>query len=72
LTKLLNSNPKSIYTLKDVKTPISQCNFNYAIGPNSFDANLLLNCQTISEKYTEEIIEALNSYHLPSYLAMED
>jgi hypothetical protein len=49
-----------IFRLSDISEAIKSSNFNKGLGPHCFDDNILQSDQTLCEKVSYEIMNALN------------
>ncbi len=49
-----------IFRLSDISEAIKSCNFNKGLGPDCFDGNILHSDQTLCDKVSYEILDALN------------
>ena len=49
-----------IFRLADIAEAIKSCNFNKGLGPDCFDRNILQSDQTLCDKVSYEIMDALN------------
>jgi len=57
-----------IFRLADISEAIKSCNFNKGLGPDCFDGNILQSDQTLCDKVSYEIMDALNQGDIPEYL----
>jgi hypothetical protein len=49
-----------IFRLADISEAVKNCNFNKGLGPDCFDGNILQSDQTLCDKVSYEILDALN------------
>ncbi len=49
-----------IFRLADISEAIKRCNFNKGLGPDCFDGNILQSDQSLCDKVSYEILDALN------------
>ena len=57
-----------IFRLTDISEAIKSSNFNKGLAPDCFDGNILQSDQTLSDKVSYEIMDALNQGDIPEYL----
>ena len=57
-----------IFRLPDISEAIKSCNFNKGLGPDCFDGNILQSYQSLCDKVSYEIMDALNQGDIPEYL----
>ena len=57
-----------IFRFADISEAIKSCNFNKGLGPDCFDGNILQSDQTLCDKVSYEIMDALNQGDIPEYL----
>jgi hypothetical protein len=57
-----------IFRLADISEAIKNCNFNKGLGPDCFDGNILHSDQSLCDKVSYEILDALNQGNIPEYL----
>ena len=57
-----------IFRLSDISEAIKSSNFNKGLGPACFNGNILQSDQTLCDKVSYEILDALNQGDIPEYL----
>ena len=63
-----NSYLEELFRFTDITDAFQACNFNKGLGPDCFDGNVLQANETLGDKIAYEIVYALNSKAIPTYL----
>ena len=62
------SDSNMAFTREEVAEAMKSCNFNKGLGPDCFDGGVLHRNEQLKDKLITEIVEALNSASIPTYL----
>ncbi len=57
-----------ILRLADISEAVKCSNFNKGLGPDCFDGNILKVNQTLCDKISYKVMDALNQGEIPEYL----
>jgi len=60
-----------IFRLSKILEAIKSSNFNKGLGPDCFDGNILQSDQSLCDKVSYEILDALNEGEIPEYLRID-
>ena len=68
-SEIMNINTSSeIFSLIDISEAVKCSNFNKGLGPDCFDGNILKSNQSLFDKVSYEVMDALNQGDIPEYL----
>ena len=57
-----------IFSLTDISEAVKCSNFNKGLGPDCFDGNILKSNQSLCDKISYEVMDALNQGDIQEYL----